>query len=916
MALFKISKGKSDRLIDQQIVEGHAWFTPDDGKFYIDADLDGTMTRIPLSSDKADRDSEGRKIKDTYSTFYFMIQEDNEGQLQLSNKDKTIFYTPEEIIVEIKKAYELDRTIICMFNSPLHTNSISYPLELSTYQDTEGDIIFAFSKGFAFESADPYILTVLCKNNQWTVIKSSLKNDLAYIKNVDGVGTGLTTLEKLKASEENGLLVDENGLTLTHSALPLNASVQEGKWAFSLDNNIFTLAKQNDKIIIDGIAEPTSDYGVANKKYVDESFRKNDAMLFKGIINSANELPDEHDAGWTYKVGTKGSYVGQWCEPGDTIYCIADGTVANNADWQVLENNNENVVVRGNDGAVGSLRVPVFVNDTGIVTPCEVSFDDYLPTTTKVVLYGEKQNLGVTEKEQALNNIGAVGGSSTLSTDGTRESITIGGLGTGLDLKIDIDVDNNAILFGKDIGTLHIGPDVFVQEDGNISNNGGLEFTNSNYIFYHRDPAKILEGKELVNKAYVDAAIAGGGGVATRYTVTVKTAGTEVLFGHKFTDTTKIMVYQNGVLLTPNVNYIVKNDGTGIDFVDYTTTVGDIFTFIASEQSSAPAVAVAQRYTKNITSETSDIPFNKIIDNTQALAVYQNGLLLTLGTHYYINSSSNGIKLIDYKAEAGDIFTFVYGEEQSFAQTTNQILRGRAVATEGAATIDIPFTIGSAASLAVYENGVLIEEGEQYSVTDTKITLQGYTASAGDVYTFVSNNALAPLDLTQYANSIKLNSSSFSGITNVQSALENLKTTVNSLNISMNNLSSSTVKLNSSKFSGITTAQAALENLQDNKLSLSGGTLTGALTVNNTLTASNFKMSNSNNTSSLSYIIGTTSDTSNFAKITKANFLTMFSGTSVSTSSGTRALRNIMFKTTEPTSSEGTNGDICIVYTA
>lgn len=36
MALFKILKGNSSRLPDIKATEGYAYFTPDDGKFYID----------------------------------------------------------------------------------------------------------------------------------------------------------------------------------------------------------------------------------------------------------------------------------------------------------------------------------------------------------------------------------------------------------------------------------------------------------------------------------------------------------------------------------------------------------------------------------------------------------------------------------------------------------------------------------------------------------------------------------------------------------------------------------------------------------------------------------------------------------------------------------------------------------------
>jgi hypothetical protein len=51
MALFKIFKGPSDRLQQQKAKEGFAYFTPDDGKFYIDITGDG-LTTTPVIGDK------------------------------------------------------------------------------------------------------------------------------------------------------------------------------------------------------------------------------------------------------------------------------------------------------------------------------------------------------------------------------------------------------------------------------------------------------------------------------------------------------------------------------------------------------------------------------------------------------------------------------------------------------------------------------------------------------------------------------------------------------------------------------------------------------------------------------------------------------------------------------------------------
>lgn len=46
MALFKIFKGPSERLKDVKPTKGYAYFTPDDGKFYIDIDGDGTQDAV------------------------------------------------------------------------------------------------------------------------------------------------------------------------------------------------------------------------------------------------------------------------------------------------------------------------------------------------------------------------------------------------------------------------------------------------------------------------------------------------------------------------------------------------------------------------------------------------------------------------------------------------------------------------------------------------------------------------------------------------------------------------------------------------------------------------------------------------------------------------------------------------------
>lgn len=129
-------------------------------------------------------------------------------------------------------------------------------------------------------------------------------------------------------------------------ALGLNMNnegpVQSG-WTPIFDNDVITLGYLNDKF---------NTYLVAN-----------DAMVFKGVINSDSQLPSSHEAGWTYRVGTAGTYVGVKCEVGDLIICITDGISANNAHWTVAQTNIDGAVV--GPASATSDDIAVFDGATG-----------------------------------------------------------------------------------------------------------------------------------------------------------------------------------------------------------------------------------------------------------------------------------------------------------------------------------------------------------------------------------------------------------------------------------------------------------------------------------------------------------------------------------------------------------------------
>ena len=114
-------------------------------------------------------------------------------------------------------------------------------------------------------------------------------------------------------------------------------------------------------------ADGTSTTQIATTAFVQNAFKANDAMLFKGTIGSSGAtvtaLPATHYQGWTYKVATAGSYAGQTCEVGDTIMCVTDGTSANNAHWTVIQTNIDGAVTGGTSSTNGN--VAIFNGTTG-----------------------------------------------------------------------------------------------------------------------------------------------------------------------------------------------------------------------------------------------------------------------------------------------------------------------------------------------------------------------------------------------------------------------------------------------------------------------------------------------------------------------------------------------------------------------
>lgn len=118
-------------------------------------------------------------------------------------------------------------------------------------------------------------------------------------------------------------------------------------------------------------AAPTEEMHAANKAYVDSIVSANDAMVFKGVVDSTTGLPTEgYEVGWTYKVVEAGTYAGQACEIGDAIIVTKDYVAgeASDADFTVIQTNIDGAVTTAaTAGTVASDEIVVFDGTSGKV---------------------------------------------------------------------------------------------------------------------------------------------------------------------------------------------------------------------------------------------------------------------------------------------------------------------------------------------------------------------------------------------------------------------------------------------------------------------------------------------------------------------------------------------------------------------
>ena len=163
----------------------------------------------------------------------------------------------------------------------------------------------------------------------------------------------------------------------------------------------------------------------------------NDAMVFKGVVNQDSDIAAaDYQAGWTYKVGTAGTYKGQKCEVGDLIVCIKDyADPAADSDWTVVQTNIDGAVT-GPESAV-SENLASFDGATGrIIKDSALKTADVSDAVAKKHEHANKTD--VLDKLSTQNgellfdgkriNDGLVEVASTTSIDTIPDNLRDGGL--------------------------------------------------------------------------------------------------------------------------------------------------------------------------------------------------------------------------------------------------------------------------------------------------------------------------------------------------------------------------------------------------------------------------------------------------------------------------------------------------------
>lgn len=433
MALFKISKGLSKNLMTNvpYAKEGFAYFTSDDGKFYIDIDGDGTNTspavigdnRIPLSALSTDW-IKATKIEDTetYPILAFKVADNTKNLIELKYgsigyKDGTLVIpnvetgSKDEVLIEnndegsaliidnkgagtgIKIINTGEDSLVNNWGININNNIL---LNMNGSASFEGNVVIGGTHIFKGDAVD-----ILGVNKTNTIVSNQLTLQQGAVFGGAGLITrdicGISDPTDDGACEKDSLYINYDGDNSYKASR--HVILQAGEAGEDYGQNLYQYAAARGDAVHDWALNNFYIKSDINKK-LDNLLATNDAMVFKGTIGgdaaaTIHELPVKHSAGETYRVydikgGNGGKYLGngEVCEIGDLIICIKDGTTHSAGDWTIVQTNIDGAVIN-TDGSSTDGHIAIFSGKKGrVIKDSGKSFDDLATanhTHTKLV---------------------------------------------------------------------------------------------------------------------------------------------------------------------------------------------------------------------------------------------------------------------------------------------------------------------------------------------------------------------------------------------------------------------------------------------------------------------------------------------------------------------------------------------------
>ena len=238
----------------------------------------------------------------------------------------------------------------------------------------------------------------------------------------------------------------------------------------------------------------SNDTSIATTAFVMNAFTANDAMVFKGVINANSALPADHKQGWTYRIGTAGTYANKVCEVGDIIICVTEGTSANNDHWAVIQNNVDGAVYKGTNAFTDAHVIVADstagkVKDSGktitATAPSSSAADTTIPTSKAV--WSAISGASGYGKTGTVTQITAGTGLNTTSNDTATDGGSITSSGTLYLTKSGVTAGSygpSAAVTGNEGTTMNV-PYITVDKYGRVTSISNKTYTakNTTYTF-------------------------------------------------------------------------------------------------------------------------------------------------------------------------------------------------------------------------------------------------------------------------------------------------------------------------------------------------------------------------------------------------------------------------------------------------